>query len=140
MENFTPISSAIGGVLVGLSAAMMYAFNGKIAGVSGILGGVIGDDERGDRLWRVVFAVGMLIGGAIALMLLPERLNVQFSDSFVTMAVAGFLVGYGTRLGNGCTSGHGVCGLARFSFRSLIAVLTFMGCGGVTVYVVNHVV
>lgn len=138
MEHFTPISSAIGGVLVGLAAALMYAFNGKIAGVSGVLGGLIGDDERGDRLWRMVYVLGMLLGGAIAVLALPQRLDVEISGSVLTMAVAGFLVGYGTRLGNGCTSGHGVCGLARFSLRSLIAVLVFMGFGGITVFVVNH--
>ncbi len=139
MENFTPVTAAIGGILVGLSAALIYAFNGKIAGVSGILGGLIGDKEQGDRLWRVLFAVGMLAGGAIVLAFLPERINVRFDAGLVTMAIAGFLVGYGTRLGNGCTSGHGVCGLARFSFRSFVAVLVFMGCGGVTVFLVKHV-
>jgi len=139
VENFTPITAAIGGILVGLSAALMYAFNGKIAGVSGILGGLIGDKEQGDRLWRVLFAVGMLLGGAIVLALVPVRVNVQFDASVFTMAIAGFLVGFGTRLGNGCTSGHGVCGLARFSFRSFVAVLVFMGCGGITVFLVKHV-
>lgn len=140
MENFTPVSSAVGGVMVGLAAALMYAFNGKIAGVSGVLGGLIGDEDRGDRLWRVVYVIGMLVGGVGAAAVLPERIGTEIAAGAMTMGIAGFLVGYGTRLGNGCTSGHGVCGLARLSLRSLIAVLVFMGSGAITVFIVNHLI
>lgn len=127
----------VGGALIGAAATLLLIMNGKIAGVSGIVGGAL---ERGttDRLWRLVFVVGMIAGGALGLALWPERSQVQIDASIPVLIVAGLLVGFGTRLGSGCTSGHGVCGLSRFSLRSVIATLTFIGAGMLTVYITQH--
>ena len=137
MENFTPILSTIGGVLIGLSAALMMLGNGRIAGISGIFRGTIQPAE-GDWLWRATFVAGLVGAGGIMMLLQPEWFAVTIDRSMLAVAAAGLLVGFGTRLGNGCTSGHGVCGLARFSIRSLVATLSFMITGGVVVFVVNH--
>lgn len=137
MENFTPIASTLGGVLIGLAAAMLMYFNGRVAGISGILSGLFEplEDTGG---WQATFVGGMLFGGLAMWLLEPSAFAVDIQRSAATIAAAGFLVGFGTRLGSGCTSGHGVCGLARFSKRSLVATATFMFFGGVTVYVVDH--
>ncbi len=137
MQNFTPFASAIGGILIGLSAAMMLLFNGRIAGISGIVRGVIQPSE-GDFAWRAAFVGGLVAGGAVLAALVPAMFQVTVDRSWVALIAAGVLVGFGTRLGNGCTSGHGVCGLSRFSARSLVATVSFMGAGAVTVFVVNH--
>ena len=137
MENFTPILSTIGGVLIGLSAAIMMFANGRIAGISGIFRGTI-QPAQGDWLWRAMFVAGLLAAGGLMLIIQPELFAISIDRSLIAVAVAGLLVGFGTRLGNGCTSGHGVCGLARFSVRSVIATLSFMITGGVVVFVVNH--
>lgn len=137
MENFTPIASTIGGLLIGLSAAMMLLFNGRIAGISGIFRGVI-QPKEGDFGWRAAFIGGLVVGGAILFAAMPAMFEVSIDRSLIAVAAAGVLVGFGTRLGNGCTSGHGVCGLSRFSARSLVATVSFMGAGAITVFVVNH--
>ena len=136
MGNFTPISSLIGGALIGLAAALLLMLNGRIAGVSGILGGLI---ERGatDRGERLAF-IGGLLGGPVLYALVLQRPAITLDASAITLIAAGLLVGYGTRLGGGCTSGHGVCGVARLSPRSLIATAVFMAAGIVTVYVMRH--
>ncbi len=136
MGSFTPISSLIGGALIGLAAALLLLLNGRIAGVSGILGGLI---ERGttDRGERFAF-IGGLLGGPVLYALLFQRPAITLDVSAITLIAAGLLVGYGTRLGGGCTSGHGVCGIARLSPRSLIATAVFMAAGIVTVYVMHH--
>jgi hypothetical protein len=136
MGNFTPISSLIGGALIGLAAALLLLLNGRIAGVSGILGGLF---ERGttDRSERLAF-IGGLILGPVLFALVLQRPAITIDASAVTLIAAGLLVGYGTRLGGGCTSGHGVCGVARLSPRSLIATTVFMAAGIVTVYVMRH--
>jgi len=138
MENFTPIQSLIGGVLLGLSAAGMLYFVGRILGISGIYSGLI-TAKRGDTLWRGVFVAGLLAGGVTMLLIKPELLHYEADRSSLAVIVAGLLVGVGVRLGNGCTSGHGICGIGRLSPRSIIAVATFMTAGAVTVYVINHV-
>ena len=139
--NFTPVSAAIGGALIGLSAAFLLLVKGRVAGISGIAGGVI-LPERGDMTWRIVFILGLILGGFIYQMLglepSVEGIKAQVSKGY--LIVAGLLVGIGTTIGTGCTSGHGICGLARRSPRSLVATLTFMASAIVTVYVVRHLI
>ncbi|MDA1107437.1 MAG: YeeE/YedE family protein [Proteobacteria bacterium] len=138
MEHFTPISAILGGLLIGLAAAGLLLFNGRIAGVSGILGGLL-DLPRGDISWRSAFVAGLVSGGLLLLWQYPQAFVLPPDNSYVTYAVAGLLVGYGTRLGSGCTSGHGVCGIGRMSPRSLAAVTSFMTSAMLTVFVVRHV-
>lgn len=138
MEHFTPISAILGGLLIGLAAAGLLLFNGRIAGVSGILGGLL-DLPRGDISWRSAFVAGLVSGGLLLLWQYPQAFVPPPDDSYLTYAVAGLLVGYGTRLGSGCTSGHGVCGIGRMSPRSLAAVTSFMASAMLTVFVVRHV-
>jgi hypothetical protein len=138
MENFTPVSAFLGGTLIGLSATLLFWLNGRIAGVSGIVGGLL--TARGDDVgWRVVFAVGILLGTLGFRAASGDAVSPTMVASVPALAFAGLLVGYGTRLGSGCTSGHGVCGLARLSVRSLVATLTFMLSGFVAVFLVRHV-
>ena len=136
MENFTPVTAIIGGLLIGLSAAVMLGLNGRITGISGIFGGTL-FPRRGELAWRVVFLVGMIAGGSLWIAFHPQAAQFDLHRSSIAIVVAGLLVGFGTRMGNGCTSGHGVCGNARFSKRSIVATLTFMATGGLTVLVVN---
>ena len=138
MEHFTPIASLIGGALIGLSAAALLLMNGKIAGISGISGGLLGA-ARGDRGWRWAFVAGLVAAGLAASFIAPDALAVSIERSTLVVIAAGLLVGLGTRIGNGCTSGHGVCGIGRLSGRSLVATVTFMATGLLTVFVTNHV-
>lgn len=133
---FTPWSSFGGGMLIGLSAAMFVLLNGRIAGISGVLGGLF-TPVRGDVLWRVAFIVGM-VAAPLAYSVVLTLPSVQIDASYAALVAAGLLVGVGTRYGAGCTSGHGVCGLSRLSLRSLVATGTFMGAGFATVYVLRH--
>ena len=133
---FTPWSALIGGMLIGLAAAMFALLNGRIAGISGVLGGLL-KPTRGDIGWRVAF-IGGLVSASLVYGLFATLPAVQIDASYVALVVAGLLVGVGTRYGAGCTSGHGVCGLSRLSPRSLVATLTFMGAGFVTVFVLRH--
>lgn len=133
---FTPWSSLIGGMLIGLAAAMFVLLNGRIAGISGVLGGLL-TPLRGDVLWRVAF-VGGIIAAPLAYSVFQALPQVQIDADYAALVAAGLLVGVGTRYGAGCTSGHGVCGLSRLSLRSLVATAIFMGAGFVTVYVVRH--
>jgi uncharacterized membrane protein YedE/YeeE len=135
-NHFTPWTSLLGGVLIGAAAAMLVVLNGRIAGVSGILGGLL-RPALGDAAWRVAFISGLLF--APALYALFERLPTPTIEAgYPTLLLGGLLVGIGTRYGSGCTSGHGVCGVSRLSPRSLAATATFMIAGFVTVYVVRH--
>jgi uncharacterized membrane protein YedE/YeeE len=143
MENafateFTPWTASLGGLLIGLAASLLVISNGRIAGISGICGRLFAGSS-GDRGWRLCFLVGLPLG-AIAVDALWRDLPVQIAASPVALVIAGLLVGFGTQLGNGCTSGHGVCGLARGSRRSLAATLTFMASAAVTVFLARHVV
>lgn len=143
--EFTPIASLLGGALIGLASAAMLAFNGRIAGISGIIGGLF--EGAGDRAWRGMFLLGMLVAGFGMQALwpsswpisLPNPLPGAATDSLPLLALAGLLVGFGTRMGGGCTSGHGVCGISRLSTRSLIATAMFMGSAALTVGLVRHV-
>ncbi len=137
MEHFTPIASLCGGVLIGLSASLLLLSDGKIAGISGILGGLL-RPVKNDTAWRVLFIFGLLTGGLLFQLLAPEVFTIGITRSTSALILAGLLVGFGTRLGNGCTSGHGVCGLSRFSPRSLVSTITFIVTGAITVYIINH--
>jgi len=139
MHNFTPLAALLGGVLIGLSASVMLLLGGKIAGVSGILAGVLKPVE-GDALWRTCFLAGLLAGGLLLRELMPSAFDFGLIRPFPVLAVAGLLVGFGARLGSGCTSGHGVCGMGRLSPRSLVATATFIFTGALVVYVFNHLV
>lgn len=127
-----------GGLLIGLSSLLLLLFNGRIAGVSGVLGGVLTGARSGDRLWRLLFIAG-LIGGGLLFMAVAGRPVISGVPTSLGLTVlAGLLVGVGTRMGSGCTSGHGVCGLARFSGRSLVGTASFMAFGFLTVFVTRH--
>jgi uncharacterized membrane protein YedE/YeeE len=134
--DITPIASLLGGALIGLAAALLLLLNGRVAGVSGILGGLL-QKGGGDRAERVAFLAGLLGGPALySLVLGPPAILVEAAPW--ALIVAGLLVGYGTRLGSGCTSGHGVCGVARLSPRSLAATATFIVIGMASVYAMRH--
>jgi uncharacterized membrane protein YedE/YeeE len=135
---FTPWPALAGGVLIGIAAAMFVLLNGRIAGISGVLGGLL-KPVRGDVAWRAAFVIG-LIGAPLVYLLFSALPRPQIDAGFGALVVAGLLVGIGTRYGSGCTSGHGVCGLSRMSPRSLVATLTFMGAGFATVYVTRHLI
>jgi uncharacterized protein len=139
MANFTPISAAVGGALIGLSAALLMLLNGRIAGVTGIVAGVF-DPRGGDRLWRMAFVFGLIAAPLSAVALGLRMPALQLPSSLIVIAAAGLLVGFGTRLSNGCTSGHGVCGIARLSPRSLIATGIFMAAAMIVVAVTRHVI
>lgn len=133
---FTPWTALIGGMLIGLAAAIFALLNGRVAGISGVLGGLF-KPTRGDIGWRLAF-IGGLVGASLVYRLFATLPAVQIDASYAALVVAGLLVGVGTRYGSGCTSGHGVCGLSRLSPRSLVATLSFMGAGFATVFVVRH--
>jgi uncharacterized membrane protein YedE/YeeE len=138
MENFTPISALIGGMLIGLSAVLFMLLNGRIAGVSGIAGGLI-MPVAGDWQWRLAFVLGLVAGPLVYMALGGQLPEIQFPVSSPSwLMTAGLLVGFGTRLGGGCTSGHGVCGVSRLSMRSLAATGAFMFTGFATVYIIRH--
>ncbi len=137
MATFTPWASLFGGVLIGLSAAALLLFNGRPAGISGVVGGLI-SPQRGEWLWRLAFALGLVAGGVAVFALSPGSLRIEAHRPVLVVALAGALVGFGTRLGGGCTSGHGVCGIGRLSPRSAAATAVFMASGVVTVFVVEH--
>ena len=137
MENFTPLSALIGGCLIGAAAGLLLWLDGRIAGISGILGGLLGA-KPGERAWRAAFLGGLILGPLVHASVVSEPLPFEVSGSLPLLIVAGLLVGFGTRLGSGCTSGHGVCGLARLSRRSLAATMAFFVTAAVTVFIVRH--
>lgn len=133
---FTPWSALAGGTLIGVAAAMFLLLNGRVAGISGIVGGLL-KPVGGDVGWRIAFAIGLVVAPLVyGLFATLPRLQIDASPA--ALVVAGLLVGVGTRYGSGCTSGHGVCGLSRLSPRSLLATLSFMGAGFATVFVIRH--
>ncbi|MDV2079867.1 YeeE/YedE family protein [Marinobacter xestospongiae] len=136
--SFTPLSALLGGVMIGGAAGLLMLLNGRIAGISGILGGLLGGNRR-DAGWRLAFLAGLLLAPWLWMLVATLPAAVIEAD-YATLVVAGLLVGVGTRYGSGCTSGHGVCGLSRLSPRSLIATLSFMAAGFGTVYLIRHVV
>jgi uncharacterized membrane protein YedE/YeeE len=138
VEHFTPGSAIAGGALIGLSAALLLAAIGRIAGISGMLAGALAPTSDG-RGWRITFLAGLVAGTWLTSALAREPILVTMVTGTPGLIVAGTLVGLGTRLANGCTSGHGVCGIARFSVRSMVATATFLLCGALTVFVMRHV-
>ena len=137
--EFTPFMSLFGGALIGLSAVILMAAHGRIAGISGLISRIIPPStNRKEQPQNIIFIVGLLL--AVALWYLsPAQLPVQIvSSNYLLMAIAGLLVGFGSVIGNGCTSGHGVCGISRLSGRSIVATLTFMGTGFLTVFILRH--
>jgi uncharacterized membrane protein YedE/YeeE len=137
VENFTPVSALVGGILIGVATLLLLAANGRMAGISGIAGGLL-NPRPGEIAWRGLFLAGLVLGaGAYGLF---RQVNIQFQAGLPVLILGGLLVGYGTQLGRGCTSGHGICGVARLSPRSIAATLIFMICAAVTVYLVRHVI
>lgn len=137
MENFTPVSALIGGCLIGAAVGLLLWLNGRIAGISGVLGGLL-QGKPGERAWRVAFLAGLVLGPLLHAAMAGEPSPIAVTTSVPLLIVGGLLVGFGTRLGNGCTSGHGVCGLARLSGRSLAATVSFFLTAALTVFVVRH--
>ncbi len=134
--HFTPGMSLLGGVLIGISSALFILANGRIAGISGILGGLL-SRKPGDIVWRIAFLLG-LVAAPAAIFALTGPLTATIEANTEVLVIAGLLVGIGTRYGAGCTSGHGVCGLSRLSPRSLMATLAFMGAGMAIVFLMRH--
>lgn len=130
--------AAIGGGMIGLAAALMVLFNGRIAGVSGVIGGLVLDRKAAERPWRAAFLGGLMLGALIVMLVLPELAAGVLQTGWAGMVVAGLIVGFGTRMGSGCTSGHGVCGIGRLSQRSIVATVTFMATGFITVFILRH--
>lgn len=137
MENFTPISALIGGSLIGAAAALLLWLNGRVAGISGIFNGVL-SPQPGETAWRALFIVGLIAGAALYAGVNPAGYTPRAGFPLGLLVVGGFLVGFGTRMSGGCTSGHGVCGLGRLSPRSLTATVVFVLAGIITVFVVRH--
>jgi hypothetical protein len=138
LQNFTPVSALIGGALIGLSAFILLWFNGRIAGISSIMNGLF-TTSGPNRHWRITFLLGLMLGAAVWQLLAPEAIALRQNYPTALIMAGGFLVGFGTRLGSGCTSGHGICGIALLSPRSIAATLTFMASGFLTVYLIRHV-
>lgn len=137
MEHFTPVQALVGGLLIGTAATLTLWTSGRIAGISGILAGSLFQKGQ-EAFWRGLFLCGLLLGGA-TYSLFTGGLEIETEATPLMTILAGLLVGFGTRMGNGCTSGHGVCGIARFSRRSLVATITFMMVAMLTVWVIRHV-
>jgi len=138
MHHFTPIQSLIGGALLGLGAALLLLLNGRVAGISGIFSGLL-LPVRGEIAWRALFIAGLMGGGLLVGSLRPELFGNSLARSNVAVVAAGILVGLGSRLANGCTSGHGLCGVSRRSRRSFAATMTFMATGIATAFLIRHV-
>lgn len=135
-NNFTPWMSLAGGIVLGLASALFILFNGRVLGISGIVGGLLRPKTR-DIVWRLSFLLGMLVAPSLYVAFIGP-MQATIDASWAMVIVAGLLVGVGTRYGSGCTSGHGVCGLSRMSPRSLVATLSFMAAGFITVFLLRH--
>ena len=138
--NFTPLSALGGGVLIGLSAILLLAVNGRIAGISGIVHGIVAPEKPNDLDWRLLFLVGLIAGAFLYRLLNGIDTSITLEASMLIVGGGGILTGIGTAVGSGCTSGHGICGLARRSSRSLAATISFMLVGGITVFILRHVI
>jgi uncharacterized membrane protein YedE/YeeE len=137
--TFTPVPSLLGGMILGVAAALYVLLHGRILGISGIVSGLL-HPKQGDRAWRVALFFGLLTAPALAALLFEIRPIVEVDADWIAVIMAGLLVGFGAQYGSGCTSGHGICGLSRLSPRSLVATLSFMTAGFLTVYVLRHVI
>ena len=135
ISNFTPFLSFLGGLLIGLSVVIFFVFNGRLIGISGIASNFL--TSKDNRFSNLLFLIGLIIGPIIYKIFSQEEINISISNSFYLLAFAGLLVGAGTRIGGGCTSGHGISGIGRFSLRSIVATVTFMIVGILTVLVKN---
>ena len=135
--NFTPYSALIGGVIIGLAVVIFFLFNGRLVGISGIAANALNQKER--RIDNILFLVGLIIGPILYSLISNKEINISISNSLPLLIVAGLLVGIGTRISGGCTSGHGISGIGRFSLRSVIATITFMVVGILTVLIKNFV-
>lgn len=138
VDDYLLWEALAGGALIGLASVILFVFSGRIAGISGIAGGLMSGRLSGSG-WRAAFVAGLIAGGLLSPFLLGKALDVDMQSPWWMTLLAGLLVGFGSRLGNGCTSGHGVCGLARFSRRSFAATATFMAVAFLTVFLVRHV-
>lgn len=132
------VRAAIGGGMIGAAAALMIIFNGRIAGISGVLGGLVLDRKQAEAPWRALFLGGLMLGALLVGLARPALAEATLQTGWIGMIAAGLIVGFGTRMGSGCTSGHGVCGIGRLSQRSIVATCSFMAAGFVTVYVLRH--
>jgi uncharacterized membrane protein YedE/YeeE len=132
------LNAVIGGILIGLAVSVMMLFNGKVTGISGIIGGIV-QPKKNDLDWRIAFVSGLSFGGFVLKILRPEAFIQTSSALWFDYVIAGLLVGFGTLLGNGCTSGHGVCGISRFSNRSIVATITFIFFGIVSVFIFKFI-
>ena len=141
MTEFAPVSGLVGGALIGLAATVLMLTIGRIAGVSGILLNAVAASDAADRAWRLAFVIGLPLGALLVTAVgLKDWSGISFPASTPMTIAAGFLVGVGSTFGSGCTSGHGICGLARFSLRSIVATATFMITAAATVFVIRHIV
>jgi len=138
LENFTPVSALLGGALIGLSISLLLMLNGRMAGISGIMNGLFSSPKK-EEIWRGLFLLGLIFGAVIFQLLTNDSLSLRQDYPKVLIIIGGFLVGMGTRMGSGCTSGHGICGIASFSIRSISATITFMLSGMLTVFIVKHI-
>ncbi len=135
--NFTPYSALIGGIIIGLAVVIFFLFNGRLVGISGIAANALNQKER--RIDNILFLVGLILGPILYVLISNKEINISISNSLPLLIVAGLLVGIGTRISGGCTSGHGISGIGRFSLRSIIATITFMVVGILTVLIKNFV-
>ena len=141
MENFTPYSALFGGILIGLGTSLFMLLNGRIAGISGLLKGLLSQSTTGvDKSWRAAFIIGLVLSGLVYQTFVPIQGSAIENTQPIILIIGGLLVGFGTAMGSGCTSGHGVCGLSRFSLRSLVATVIFLSSGMATVYVLRHLI
>lgn len=141
MTSFAPVSGLVGGALIGLAAVVLMLTIGRIAGVCGIALNAIAASDAAGRSWRLAFILGLPLGALLVTGIgLKDWSGVSFPVAMPTTIVAGFIVGFGSIVGSGCTSGHGICGLARFSMRSIVATVTFMATGAATVFIVRHMI
>lgn len=130
--------SIVGGAIIGIAVSLMLLFNGRVTGISGIIGGTL-TPKSNDTIWRVTFILGLLAGGFVLKFILPEAFEIKSSAQTIDYIIAGLLVGFGTLLGNGCTSGHGVCGISRFSVRSIMSTVTFISFGVLSVLLFKYI-
>jgi uncharacterized membrane protein YedE/YeeE len=137
--SFTPIPSLLGGMILGIAAALYVLLHGRILGISGIISGLL-HPKQDDRAWRIALVLGLLTAPVLAALFFEIRPIVEVDADWIAIIIAGLLVGFGSQYGSGCTSGHGICGLSRLSPRSLVATLSFMGAGFLVVFVLRHVI
>ena len=135
--NFTPISATLGGLIIGLAVVIFFLFNGRLVGISGIAANAL--TEKDKKFDNLLFLIGLIIGPTIYSLFISREISITISNSFLLLILAGLLVGIGTRIGGGCTSGHGISGIGRFSLRSIIATITFMIVGALTVLIKNFI-